>query len=164
MDELLQPGSHRALPLSPFRPCGRVVACASGVRHAQGPGRRAHAPAAVQRGGAATLALVLLMALALVVLAAKIFPTYGEYGRVQRVLGDVPAANPSSVAQARAAFEAQREAEDIGRTGPLELQLSRDAGMVVISFAYAREVPLVGPISLLVRYQGTVRKPARVPS
>lgn len=122
------------------------------------------AGANTQRGAGAVFVIAFVaMALVFVVMIAKIVPIYGEYGRVQRAIKDIAATNASSVAEVRSAFESRARAEGLSSITPEAIEVSREGDSIVIAFAYAREVSLAGPLSLLVRYDGKVRKPARSP-
>ena len=41
-----------------------------------------------------------------------------------------------------------------------DLEITREEGVLVISYAYDRKIPLFGGVSLLIRYEGTTRKGA----
>lgn len=128
------------------------------------PLNRQPVPSRNQRGvGAVFVVAFVAMALVFVVVIAKIVPTYGEYGRVQRVLKDIAATNAVSAAEVRAAFDSRVRSEGITSIAAEAIEVSREGDSIVIAFAYAREVSLAGPLSLLVRYDGKVRKPARSP-
>lgn len=126
---------------------------------------RVESPRRGQRGfGVVTAILLLVVVLALVVVTVKVASTYTEYSSIQRVLKSIAASSASTPNEVRSAFESQRQAEGITSLATPDLEVSRDGDGMVIAFAYAREVPLVGPLSLLVRYDGKVRKPSRPPS
>jgi hypothetical protein len=58
------------------------------------------------------------------------------------------------VAEARAAFDRQKEIEySIDRSGK-DLESPRKNDKVVISFAYDKEIPIYGPVFLLIKYEG----------
>jgi hypothetical protein len=41
-----------------------------------------------------------------------------------------------------------------------DLEITREDGVLVITYAYDRKVPLTSDIALLIRYEGTTRKGA----
>jgi hypothetical protein len=41
-----------------------------------------------------------------------------------------------------------------------DLEITREDGVLVISYAYDRKIPLFGTVALLIRYEGTTRKGA----
>lgn len=119
-------------------------------KHHVTPSRRA------QRG----LSLFGLMFWAIVIgffgyVAVVVFPTVNEYLTIQRTIDKVAAENPATVAEARSAFERQRSIEyAISSITAKDLEVSKENDRVVIAFAYDKEIPLVGPVYLLLKYQG----------
>lgn len=109
-----------------------------------------------QRG----LTLFGLMFWAIVVGAAaylvlRVFPTVNEYITIKRVIDRVAASSPSTVAEARAAFDRQKDVEySISTISGKDLDITKENEKVVISFAYDKEVPLYGPVFLLIKYEG----------
>jgi hypothetical protein len=87
--------------------------------------------------------------------AVRTFPTVTEYYTIQRMVRSIAAAQPATVAEARAAFDRQREV-DYGVTSIAgkDLQVTKENDKVVIAFAYEREIPLFGPVFLLLKYDG----------
>jgi len=76
-------------------------------------------------------------------------PTVNEFYTIQRTVDSVARAQPATVAEARQAFDRQRD---------LEFSISsisgKDSDKVVIGFAYDKLVPIYGPVFLLIRYEG----------
>ena len=88
-------------------------------------------------------------------LAVTTLPTVNEYLTIQRTVEKVAAASPSTVAEARAAFDRQKDIEySIQSVSGKDLQITKENDRVVISYAYEREVPIFGPVYLLLKYQG----------
>ena len=68
-----------------------------------------------------------------------------EYFTIQRTIDKVAVARPSTVAEARAAFERQKEIEySIVSITSKDLQITKENDRVVIAFAYDKEVPIAG--------------------
>ncbi|MCE2915027.1 MAG: DUF4845 domain-containing protein [Rubrivivax sp.] len=88
-------------------------------------------------------------------LAVRTFPTVTEYFTIQRIVKKIAAEQPATVAEARAAFDRQREI-DYGVTSisGKDLTVTKENDKVVIKFAYEREIPLFGPVFLLLKYDG----------
>jgi hypothetical protein len=88
-------------------------------------------------------------------LLVRTLPTMNEYFTIQRTIDKIAAAQPSTVAEARAAFERQKEIEYsiVSVTGK-DLQITKENERVVIAFAYDKEVPIAGPVYLLIKYEG----------
>jgi Domain of unknown function (DUF4845) len=84
-----------------------------------------------------------------------VFPTVNEYLTIQRTVDKVAAESPSTVAEARAAFDRQRVIEyAISSITARELEITKENDRVVIAFAYDKEIALVGPVYLLIKYEG----------
>lgn len=82
-------------------------------------------------------------------------PTVNEYMTIQRAVEKVAAANPTTVADARKAFERQKEIEySITSISGEDLQVTKENDRVVIAFAYDKEVPIAGPVFILLKYKG----------
>jgi Domain of unknown function (DUF4845) len=115
-----------------------------------------HAPRRRQRG----LSLFGLVFYAMLIgffgyVAVVVLPTVNEYYTIQRAVDKVAAENPSTVAEARAAFERQRSIEySISSVSGQDLEITKENDKVVISFGYDKEIALVGPVYLLLKYRG----------
>lgn len=85
----------------------------------------------------------------------RTLPTVNEYFTIQRAVDKVAAANPSTVNEARNAFDKQKEIEySIASISGKDLQITKENDRVVIAFAYNKEVPLWGPVYVLLKYEG----------
>lgn len=82
-------------------------------------------------------------------------PTVNEYMTIQRAVTKIAASSPATVAEARQAFDRQRDIEySISSITSKDLAITKENDRVVISFAYDKEVPIAGPVFLLIKYQG----------
>ena len=87
--------------------------------------------------------------------AVVTLPTVNEYLTIQRTVEKVAATNPSTVAEARTAFDRQKDIEySISSISGSDLEITKENDRVVIAYAYDKEVPIVGPVYLLLKYQG----------
>jgi hypothetical protein len=85
----------------------------------------------------------------------RTLPTLNEYWTIQRTIDKVAAAQPATVSEARLAFDRQKDIEySIVSITSKDLQITKENDKVVISFAYNKEVPLFGPVYLLLKYEG----------
>jgi hypothetical protein len=88
----------------------------------------------------------------------RVLPTINEYSTIQRAVQQIAKASPSTVAEARAAFDKQKEIEySISSIGGKDLQVTKENEKVVIRFAYDKEVPIFEPVFLLIKYSGEGR-------
>jgi hypothetical protein len=88
-------------------------------------------------------------------LLVRTLPTVNEYMTIQRAVTKIAASNPATVAEARQAFDRQKEIEyAIGAISGKDLSITKENDRVVIGFAYDKEVPIAGPVFLLIKYEG----------
>lgn len=119
------------------------------------PSNRLPAPAP-RRG----LTLIGLLSWAIVVgfagyLLVRVVPTVTEFYTIQNVVDRIAASPASTVAEIRAAFEKQRQIDaTIVSVEGKELDITKENERVVIGFAYEKEIELVGPVFLLIKYAG----------
>ena len=115
-----------------------------------------HSPRSQQRG----LTLFGLMFWALVIgflayVLVRVLPTINEYVTIQRAVEKIAATQPATVAEARQAFDRQRDLEySISAITSKDLQVTKENDKVVIAFAYNKEVPIYGPVFILIKYEG----------
>ncbi len=115
-----------------------------------------HSPRSRQRG----LTLFGLMFWALVIgflayVLVRVLPTINEYATIQRAVEKIAATQPATVAEARQAFDRQRDLEySISAITSKDLQVTKENDKVVIAFAYNKEVLIYGPVFILIKYEG----------
>jgi hypothetical protein len=100
----------------------------------------------------AMLGLVLLLGL-------KVIPTYIEYRAISTAIVSAKA-GASTVAEARSAFDRSASATYIDSVSGRDLDIVNDGGVIEISFAYEKKIPLIGPASLVLDYAGSTTKGA----
>lgn len=99
---------------------------------------------------------IVIGAVALVVL--KVFPTVNEYWTILRAVNKIAAENPSTVQEVRTAFERQKDVEySIASIEGKDLAVTKENDRLVIRFAYDKEIELVTPVFLLIKYRGEGR-------
>jgi len=84
-------------------------------------------------------------------------PTVGEYMTIQQAVSQIAASNPSTVAEARAAFDRQKDIDAISSISGKDLKVTKENDKVVVSFAYDKQLPIYGPVYLLIKYEGRSR-------
>lgn len=88
-------------------------------------------------------------------LAVVVFPTVNEYLTIKRAVDKIAAESPSTVPEVRSAFERQKSIEySISSIGGNDLDITKENDRLVIRFAYEKEIPIVGPVYLLLKYAG----------
>ena len=134
MDELRRPEAHRRLQLTPPRRAWR---------------RR-------QRG--ITLFGLLFWAIvvgSVALVGLKVLPTVNEYFTIQRAVDKVALEGGTTVPQIREAFERQKQIEySIVSISGKDLDIGKEDERVVVRYAYQKEIELMGPVFLLIKYEG----------
>jgi len=84
----------------------------------------------------------------------RVLPTLNEYFTIKRTINKV-ASEGTTVPEIRAAFERQKDIEySISSISGKDLNITKENDKVVISFAYDKEVELLKPVYLLIKYEG----------
>ena len=118
--------------------------------------RRLSSPVRRPRG----MSMIGLMAWAIIVgfigyIAVRVFPTVNEYLTIQRAVNRVAAESPATVGEVRKAFDRQKEIEySISSISGKDLEVTKENDKLVIRFAYDKEIPIVEPVYLLLKYKG----------
>ena len=86
------------------------------------------------------------------VIGAQVAPTYAEYRLIGKAVDKVKGS--TTVADVRSNFDKAAQIDDIKAIAGKDLIVKQDDGKLSISFAYAKEIHLVGPAYLLMKYAG----------
>ncbi|USX28914.1 DUF4845 domain-containing protein [Oxalobacteraceae bacterium OTU3CINTB1] len=120
---------------------------------------RQHGKHARQQGISLVGLILLLAVLGFVgVLGLKIVPTYTEYRAIQNAIVTAKSVGGNSVVEIQKAFDASATTGYISSINGRDLVIGKENGEMEVSFAYEKKIPLVGPASLLLEYQGTTAK------
>lgn len=112
--------------------------------------------ARAQRG----LSLIGLLAWAIIIgfigyVAVRVLPTINEYLTIQRAVNRVAAESPATVSEVRRAFDKQKDIEySISSISGKDLEVTKENEKLVIRFAYDKEIPIMEPVYLLLKYKG----------
>jgi hypothetical protein len=113
-----------------------------------------------QRGvtlGGLFIGLSLLIVVAL--LAMKLIPAYIEYGTAKNAIEAIARErNSATPAEIRRAFDARAAIDDISAVKAADLEITKEAGEVVISFGYRKEVPLFMNVGVYMDFAATSRR------
>jgi hypothetical protein len=86
------------------------------------------------------------------VIAAQIVPTAIEYQAVLKAA--TKSREGSSVAEVRSIFDKAAAVDNISSIGGKDIEVTKEGDKIVVSFAYQREIHLVGPAYLTLKYAG----------
>jgi Domain of unknown function (DUF4845) len=91
----------------------------------------------------------------LALIGVRVLPTLNEYFTIQRAVNRIASEGASTVPEIRSAFEKQKDIEyAITSVSGKDLVISKENDKVVIQFAYDKEVELMKPVYLLIKYEG----------
>ena len=114
-----------------------------------GAGRR-------QRG--ITLLGLLLWAIVIgfvALLGMRVLPTVNEYFTIQKAVNKIAHEGGSTVPEIRNAFERTKDIEySIQSISAKDLNITKENEKVVITFSYDKEIELMKPVYLLIKYEG----------
>lgn len=86
------------------------------------------------------------------VLAAQAFPTALEYQAIYKAVNKASAG--STVPEVRRIFENAAAIDNIESVKPTDLVITKENDKVIVSFAYNREIPVAGPVFIVIKYAG----------
>ena len=118
------------------------------IRVAAAPGRQK---------GLSLIGLALMGALVglVAVLTLRVAPAVIEYFTVLKDARAVAgSADITTVTDVRNAFMKRAQVDSIDAVTPADLDISKDGNQIVINFAYTKKIPLFGPVSLTIDFQG----------
>jgi hypothetical protein len=105
--------------------------------------------------GISLLGLLLLVGIvvAVTVVGAQLLPTVVEYVAVKKAVSR--AAAGQSVAEVREIFDKAAAVDGIRSITSKDVEITKVVDKVVVSFSYEREIHLIGPAYLTLKYQGS---------
>jgi uncharacterized membrane protein YhiD involved in acid resistance len=84
----------------------------------------------------------------------RVLPTLNEYFTIKRTINKI-ITEGSTVPEIRAAFERQKDIEySISSISAKDLTITKENDKIVVSFAYDKEVELMKPVYLLIKFEG----------
>src|SRR4249920_2049021 len=90
--------------------------------------------------------------------AIRVLPTLNEYFTIQTAINKIAASNPSTVGEIRVQFDRQKDIEySIASISGKDLDITKENDRIVIRFAYSKELELIAPVYLLIKYEGRSR-------
>lgn len=90
----------------------------------------------------------------LALIGMRVLPALNEYFTIKRAVNKI-ATEGATVPEIRGAFEKQKQIEySITSISGKDLTVTKENEKVVVSFAYDKEVELVKPVFLLIKFEG----------
>jgi hypothetical protein len=96
---------------------------------------------------------VLISSIALVLM--KVFPAVTEYRTIQSMVNKAAHDGGNTVGEIRAAFDRDSQVQyGVTSIHARDLDITKEDDKVVIKFAYDREIELISPVFLLIKFEG----------
>jgi hypothetical protein len=90
--------------------------------------------------------------------AVRVLPTLNEYFTIQGAVNKIAAENLSTVGEIRRQFDKQKDiVYSIASISGKDLDITKENDRIVIRFAYPKEIELIAPVYLLIKYEGRSR-------
>ncbi|HYK00110.1 MAG TPA: DUF4845 domain-containing protein [Burkholderiaceae bacterium] len=90
--------------------------------------------------------------------AVRVLPTLNEYFTIQGAVNKIAAENLSTVGEIRRQFDKQKDIEySIASISGKDLDITKENDRIVIRFAYPKEIELIAPVYLLIKFEGRSR-------
>jgi Domain of unknown function (DUF4845) len=108
------------------------------------------------------LIVVGLIVVFLLVLGSKVVPAVVEYIAIERAVQKIKNEG-TTVREIQYAFEKHATIDDITSISYKDLDITKEGDKIVISYAYAKKIPILDNVSLVIDFAGTTRdrQPAR---
>ena len=103
------------------------------------------------------LIFVLVIIGLIAVVAMKVFPTVSEYMSIKKAIVTAKASGTTAAA-IKGSFDKQAEVGYIEAISGKDLEISKNGDEMEVSFSYQKKIPLFGPASLVLDYEGTTAK------
>jgi hypothetical protein len=109
-----------------------------------------------RQGGIGLIALIFvgLIIVALLILGAKLVPAMTEYLAIEKAVQRIRN-EADTVPQLRAAFDRYATIDDIKSIKGKDLDITKEADKVVISYAYSYDIPITDNVRLVIDFSGT---------
>jgi Tfp pilus assembly major pilin PilA len=99
------------------------------------------------------LLFVAIVVVVLGIVAAKVVPTVIEYQAISKAAQRAAEAG-TTVAEIRASFDRSKAVDYFEAISGRDLRISKENDRIVVEFSYQKELHLVGPAYLLLKYAG----------
>ena len=85
----------------------------------------------------------------------RVLPTLNEFFTIKRTINKIASEGATTVPEIRGAFERQKDIEySITSISGKDLSITKENEKVVVSFAYDKEIEILKPVYLLIKFEG----------
>ena len=89
----------------------------------------------------------------------RVLPTLNEFFTIKRTINKIASEGATTVPEIRGAFERQKDIEySITSISGKDLTITKENEKVVVSFAYDKEIEILKPVYLLIKFEGRSSK------
>jgi hypothetical protein len=96
-----------------------------------------------------------IVLIVVILFGLKIGPDYMEYFTIKEAITAIANSGETSPVEIRKSFSARQAIDNMPSIQPSDLDISHQGGAVVISFAYRKEVPLIGNMGVYIDFQAS---------
>jgi Tfp pilus assembly protein PilE len=89
------------------------------------------------------------------IVAAQAIPSVSEYLSIKKSLKTIANMNLATVGEIQTKFDATKHLDDIKTLSGKDLIISKRNDKTVIAFAYQKEIPVVEPVFVVIKYAGS---------
>ena len=108
-----------------------------------------------QRGVSFPVVFLVFVVVALAAIGGmKIFPAYSEFLTTKKAIGAVAVSEgrAGSILEIRKAFDRRANIDNITTVAGADLDISKEGGDLIISFAYAKKIPMFNNVSVVIDF------------
>lgn len=88
-------------------------------------------------------------------MSMRVLPTINEFLTIQKAVNKSALEGGNTVPGIRAAFDRQKDIEySISSISSKDLDITKENERIVVRFAYEKEIELLSPVFLLIKYEG----------
>jgi hypothetical protein len=111
--------------------------------------------------------VIFVVLIFVVLLGLKVGPAYSEFETAKKAIVAIAQggeAKGGTVADVRKAFDRRSSVDNISVVSPQDLEITKDGNELVISFAYAKKVPLFANVALCIDFFASTSPTATAPA
>jgi hypothetical protein len=97
-----------------------------------------------------------LIVVGLLTIGFRVVPAVIEYVAIERAIQKIKNEG-RTVPEIQAAFERHATIDDITSISAKDLDITKEGDQIVISYAYAKKIPILDNVSLVIDFAGTTR-------
>ena len=87
--------------------------------------------------------------------SSRVLPTMNEYFTILRAVNKIAQEGATTVPEIRSSFEKQKDIEySITSISSKDLVVTKENDKVVLQFAYDKEIEVMKPVYILIKYEG----------